>query len=192
MAQRGFKAQTRRQALEVRTELGTGPHEVLDVFALADLYGVPIVHLSDLRESDCPRGSLDYYLNDGASSFSAAAVPIDSGGLVVVNDAHPPVRVRSSLAHELAHWLLEHPFPVSLCVDGVCRVFDAATEEQANLLAGELLIPTDAAHRLAALRWSDHQVAELHNVSVRFAKMRMDQSGARKRAERARMKRNGT
>ena len=189
MAQRGFKAEARRRALEVRSELGVDPHDVLDVMALADLYGVPIVPLSNLRDSECPRQSLNYFLTDGATSFSAAAVPIDKGVLVIVNDAHTAVRVKSSLAHELAHWILEHSFPVSLCVDGACRVFDASTEEQANLLAGELLIPTDAAHRLAALQRSDSQVAEFHGVSVRFAKMRMNQSGARMRTERARARR---
>jgi hypothetical protein len=185
MVKRGFKAGAARLALEVRDELGIGAHNPLDVNSLAELYGVPIVDLGALGAFGCTNEALDYYQTGGTGRFSAAAVPMGRGVVVIVNDTHVPARQKSSVAHELAHLLLEHEFPVSLCTDAGCRAFDGEAEEQADLLGGELLIPTEAAKRLAVRQWTDHQVAELHGVSARFAKMRMDTSGARLLASRA-------
>jgi hypothetical protein len=189
MAQRGFKTKAKNLALEVRDEVGIGPHDPLDVYALTDLYGLRVIDLSQLRAFGGSSESLDYFLNDGSQSFSAALVPVGGAHLIIVNDRHVPVRQKSSMAHELAHVLLEHDFPGSFCTDGRCRAYDGEAEEQAHLLGGELLIPTTEAHRLAAYRVSDRDVAQKHGVSERFAKMRMDASGGRLIAHRAVAKR---
>ncbi|HUX05626.1 MAG TPA: ImmA/IrrE family metallo-endopeptidase [Acidimicrobiales bacterium] len=191
MVQRGFKTKARNLALEVRDEVGIGPHDPLDVYALAELYGLRIVDLSRLRDFGCHSESLDYFLNDGSHSFSAAVLPIGRAHLIIVNDCHAPARQKSSVAHELAHVLLEHDFPGSICTDSHCRAYDSESEEQAHLLGGELLIPTVAAHRLAAYHVTDRGVAQVHGVSERFAKMRMDESGGRLRARRGAARRPG-
>ena len=189
MVQRGFKTKARNLALEVREEVGIGAHDTIDVYGLAELYGLKVIDLSRLSDFGCPSDSLDYFLNDGSASFSAAVVPVGSAHLIIVNDRHVPVRQRSSMAHELAHVLLEHDFPGSLCTDSRCRAYDDEAEEQAHLLGGELLITTTEAHRLAVYGVSDRDVAQKHGVSERFAKMRMDSSGGRLIARRAAAKR---
>ena len=167
MVQRGFKTKARNLALEVREEVGIGAHDPLDVYGLAELYGLKVIDLSRLSDFGCPSDSLDYFLNDGSASFSAAVVPVGSAHLIIVND----------------------DFPGSLCTDSRCRAYDDEAEEQAHLLGGELLITTTEAHRLAVYGVSDRDVAQKHGVSERFAKMRMDSSGGRLIARRAAAKR---
>lgn len=189
MAMRGSKAEFARHALEVREECGFDLHEPVDVYLIADTYGIRVTALSELAKSGCSNEALDYFLKSGSGSFSAAAVPVGRAVMILENDAHAPTRRKTSVAHELAHILREHSFPFSICTDGKCRAVDGDLEEEADLFAGELLIPTKAAQRLAIFGWSDRQAAELHGVSERYAAMRLDRSGGRLIANRAKAKR---
>ena len=71
-----------------------------------------------------------------------------SSRLVVYNDAHDPVRQRSDLAHELSHALLQHPPKPAIDHRG-CRDWDPEMEEEANWLAGALLVSEEAALTIA-------------------------------------------
>lgn len=53
-------------------------------------------------------------------------------------------------------------------------------EDEADSLAGELLIPTEAARQAARRRASDGEVATYFGVNVPFAPWRMNVSEARK------------
>jgi hypothetical protein len=64
-------------------------------------------------------------------------------------------------------------------------------EDEAAELSGELLLPAAAARRAAICRLSDEQVADEFDVSVEFAKWRLNVTGARLIAERAARKRGG-
>jgi hypothetical protein len=71
-----------------------------------------------------------------------------------------------------------------------CRLVDPTVEDEASWFAGELLIPTAAAQRLAAFRVTHEEVAKLHGPSLSLAAKRMNTSGARKMARRAAQKRS--
>ena len=60
--------------------------------------------------------------------------------------------------------------------------------EEADWLSGEMLIPYDGAYRLARANATDHEVAEVFDVSLAVARWRMNHSGARKVVERTRAK----
>ena len=177
---RGFKTEARKLALEVRAELGLTAHVRFDPFTLAQEYGIPVLGLSDLARDDEAAEAVSYYAVGRTSNFSAALVPIGSGMFIIDNDFHAPVRRRNSVSHEMSHVILEHEFDKVLLTGDGCRCFDQDKEDEATWLAGELLIPYDAAERAARSDMTDEEVAEVFDVSTRLAAMRMNYSGARK------------
>lgn len=175
---RGFKKEARELALEVREELGTEVFAPLDPYALAKLYGVEVF---DLTHPALPPESVRHLTEVRPQVFSAALVPLDpSGAIIIENHVHPLKRRRSTMAHEMAHVLLEHPFGPMLTDDNGCRSAVREIEDEAAELSGELLIPTDAARAAAFRDWSDHSVANHFRVSLRMARWRMNVTGARR------------
>ncbi|GAA4664120.1 MULTISPECIES: ImmA/IrrE family metallo-endopeptidase [Amycolatopsis] len=175
---RGFKKEARAITLEVRQELGIGLLDPLDPYELAKLYGVETF---DLTNPVLPPESVRYLTEVRPHVFSAALVPLQPSGVVIIeNHVQPWRRRRSTMAHEMAHVLLEHPFGPMLADENGCRSAVRWLEEEAAELSGELLVPTDAA-RIAAFRgWSDHSVANRFQVSTAMARWRMNVTGARR------------
>lgn len=179
---RGFKKEAREITREVREELGVGVFAALDPYALAELYGIEVM---DLTHPCLPAESVRYFTEERPHVFSGALVPLPpSGALIIENHVHHPRRRRATVAHEMAHVLLEHPFGLTLTDETGCRTAAAEIEEEATELSGELLIPTDAARTAALKGWSDQLVARYFRVSVPMARWRMNISGARKIAAR--------
>lgn len=172
-------------AAEERAGLGLTCLDRLDPYALASEHGVRVYPIDQL--ADCSEEAVAHFRGRRRAVWSAALVPVGSARLILENTAHARVRRRASIAHELGHFLLEHPFD-PLTEDG-CRRFDATKERQATFLAGELLIPYRAALKAAFAGKTNEQVAKEYGVSVRFAQMCM--SGARVHARRALAKQAG-
>lgn len=183
MGWRWTQAKMREVAEEERKELGLGWNEPLDPYALAEKYGIPIYPVHELAENDECRLAVDHFTHARQHAWSAALVPVGRRRLIIENTAHPPVRRRSNIAHELGHHLLEHDFDEVLLTDEGCRRFDSEKEKQAKFISGELLVPNKAAMRAAYDGLTNEQVAEKFNVSTQFAQMRM--YGARVIAQRA-------
>jgi Zn-dependent peptidase ImmA (M78 family) len=83
----------------------------------------------------------------------------------------------------MGHHLLEHTFDCVILGEDHKRQFDKNQEKQAAFMAGELLVPSEAAKKAAYSNWSNSQVAAAYLVSEQFAQMRM--SGPRVIARRA-------
>ncbi|MFF4985477.1 ImmA/IrrE family metallo-endopeptidase [Streptomyces sp. NPDC001046] len=184
---RGFKAEAKRLALEVRDELEVDAHAPLNPYELAALYGVAVFSLSDIAEGKSELASaLAHFTSVRPDAFSAAVIPVGTGRVILENCGHDPQRRVSTLAHEMAHVVLEHSFSTLLRTSGgECRESDREQEAEAAELSGELLIPSDAALRLAYRNTPDERVAEHFGVSLKFAQWRMTATGARIRAMRA-------
>ncbi len=181
------KAALKRLALELRQEIDLTAHDPFNPLELADLYGVDVVRLSDI--DGCPE-ALEYFRVQRPDKFSGALVPMPGGGTVILeNDYHEPERRISTASHEVAHVTLEHPFAATLTNSDGCRVSVKEHEEEAAELSGELLLPTEAARRLAYNKATDEDVARRFGISVQFARWRMNATGARKIAKRAFAKR---
>lgn len=179
---RGFKSAARRLAAEVRAELGIGPLTPLDPYELAELYGIEVF---DLTNPVLPRESVRYLTEVRPHVFSAALVPTQpSGAVIIENHVQPPRRRRSTMAHEMAHVLLEHPFGPTLTDENGCRAVAREIEEEAAELSGELLIPAEGARTAAFRGWSDRAVGNHFRVSVAMAQWRMNVTGARRIASR--------
>ena len=83
------------------------------------------------------------------------------------------------MGHELAHVVGEHKFGTSLVNERGCRMANQAQEDEATEIAGELLVPFDAAKMLARRKATNEEVAMQFGVSVDLARWRMDATGAR-------------
>lgn len=180
---RGFKTEAKHLALELRAELGLDAHAPFDPYAFAEAYGIEVITLSELDHPAC----VHFYKADG-SALSGALIPTGNGVIILENDAQPVPRRRTTMCHELAHVILEHSFALTFTANERKCGLGGAQEEEADWLAGEILIPYDGALRLARANATDQQAAATFNVSLAVARWRMNGSGARRVAERIRCK----
>lgn len=176
------KAACKRLAGEVRAELGLEPMDALDPWQLAELYGVRVLALGQLPLDHAVR---DHFHSVRPEVFSGALLPHHTGAVIVENDAHPMARRRSTMGHEMAHVVGEHKFHTSLVNERGCRTADKLQEDEAAEISGELLIPFEAAKRLARRKATDDEVALRFGVSPELARWRMNATGARIIAQRA-------
>jgi Zn-dependent peptidase ImmA (M78 family) len=110
------------------------------------------------------------------AGFSAATIVVGSRRLIVYNPRDEAARKASSLAHELAHVILEHEAAPAIGVGG-CRHWDGPQEAEADWLGGTLLVP-----RASALAWmleSGELDAGARNfgVSVELFRWRINHTG---------------
>ena len=180
---RGFKSEANAIAREVRKELSLAPTAPLDVWALAEYLGIPVVPLSDFAAA-APDAAA-FFAGEGEASFSAVTVFKGPHRTVVYNDAHADARQPNDIGHELAHALLLHePTPA---MDGHgCRLWDEEMEEEADWLSGALLIPEEAALLIARRGWSLGLAATKYAVSEPMVRFRLNVTGAKKRIQRMR------
>lgn len=163
----------REVAVEERAALGLAVDDRLDPYLLAEEHGIPIYTLSELREWDLTEDAHQHFFANTTGNWSAALVPFGRGRVIIENDGHAGVRRRASIAHELGHHLLEHPFEGILIGEDHSRILDATKEKEANFIAGELLVPEAAAVKVAFAKWNNTQVAQAFGVSEQFAQMQM-------------------
>jgi Zn-dependent peptidase ImmA (M78 family) len=180
---RGFKTEANDIASEVRSELQLSPTAPFDPRALATHLEIPIVPLSDFSQQipDAVR----YFRRGHAGEFSAVTVFADTARLIVYNDAHAAVRQASDLSHELSHALLFHEPKPALNALG-CRDWDEDAEDEADFLAGVLLVSEKAAIQVVKRGLTLAAAAEQYGVSVPLMRWRINTTGARVRVARAR------
>jgi len=181
---RGFKAQATRLALEIRSEFSTVARAAFDPYAYFQEYGIDVITIGELEGP-----ARDHFYLQLGGTLSGALIPTGTGFIVLDNDAHPMTRRRATAAHELAHHALEHEFTASISLSERKCGLGGDQESEADVLAGELLIPFESAKAHAFAGWTDEQVAEQYGVSIEFARWRMNASGARKIASRAQQRR---
>lgn len=172
---RGFKAEAERIAARIREDLGKAEDVALDPYELAEHLGIETRPADELVD----RSKLELLAETQPDAWSAATFKKSTGGLVVVvNPLSSPGRSNSDLAHELAHILLGHktakverlgPLAFFTC--------DAVQEEEANWLAGCLLLPRPALLRAAREGWTPERLADHCNVSIPMARFRLNASG---------------
>ena len=181
MVRRGFPAEADRLAAAVRNELHLVPGDRLDPRQLADEYGIPLVPITELIAVGADPQSIRQLTVEDQGAFSAGTVLVASSRLIVFNPAHSDGRLANSVTHELAHLLLEHT-PGPVIGPGGCRVWNQEMEDQADLLAGVLLVQRDAALACARVGLPHAVGAARYGVSSDLMRWRTDHSGASKQA----------
>ena len=178
---RGFKARSNDIALGLRKQAGLSETAPLDPRRIFQRLSIQVVPLSEFRSVSLLE--TEALLSD-SGGFSAMLVPVGRGKRVVIhNDFHSPRRQVSNLAHELAHVLLAHP-PEVVCMGDLARRHDSLVEAEAAHLGGCILVPNEAAYRLAISGVDNSRAADMYGVSEEMITYRLRMSGALKRVRR--------
>jgi Zn-dependent peptidase ImmA (M78 family) len=187
MFRRGFKTWAERASLRVRLKLKLAENSPLDPFGLAELLGIVVVTPSDLADLDanvCRR-----LINDYRDCWSAITVTDGRGHLIVTNPAHAKTRVHSSLAHEIAHVILDHePSMMFMSPKSgmALRTHNEEQEQEANWLAGCLLLPREALMSIRRKGTSDEDACLEYGVSSAMLRFRLNVTGVNVQLRRAR------
>lgn len=179
---RGFKSEANGIALEIRNELELLPTDPLDPLKLAEHLAIPVIPLSAFKRQ-APTMVRQFERVD-RSAFSALTVFDGTARIIVHNDSHTAGRQASNVAHEISHGLLLHP-PRPALDGGGCRDWDHEQEDEANWLAGALLVPDEAAMVIVRRRLSVGDAARLYGVSESMMTFRLNVTAARVRVMRA-------
>jgi Zn-dependent peptidase ImmA (M78 family) len=132
-------------AADERTQLGLTPTDRLDPRALAQRHGISVVALSVLPGVTAEQRAV--LMRPKGKDLSALLIGEEGQALLVVNDAHTPGRQANSICHEVAHLLLNHK-PGPILDEAGQRIYPQRQEDEANWLAGALLVPAKGLRKL--------------------------------------------
>jgi IrrE N-terminal-like domain len=177
----GFKAQANRTARELRAELGLGPTDPLDPWKLAAVLEIPVIGLTDLAAAipDAVR----HFQQIEPGAFSAATVFAGTRRIIVHNDTHSSGRQASNVTHEVAHGVLLHE-PIPALDEHGCRIWRDEVEDEAQWLAGVLLITEEAALAVARGNIPIDVAASRYGISEKMMQYRLNLTAAYRRAAR--------
>jgi Zn-dependent peptidase ImmA (M78 family) len=185
---RGFKAEAERVAERTRTQMGLRPRDRLAIEALASHVNVEIMPADRLVE----RAQLQQLEDIQPGAFSAATFHLPGGRTVAVfNPLSTAKRTNSDISHEVAHLLLGHDVREIQRLGGhTFLTCNPEQEEEANWLAGCLLLPRQLLLNEAMQGTSVEVISERYQVSCEMARFRLNTSGVLLQAQRARRSTN--
>jgi len=172
---RGFKAEAERMSSSFRATLGVGDTSKLPLEQAVKTMGAELrsaeslVSLERLREIE--------QVQPGA--FSACTFDMSDHKVIVWNPLSKPARTTSDIAHELSHLLLKHEVKEVQKV-GELAFFgcDPDEEQEANWLAGCLLLPRALVLKELRAGHTAEQIADRYEVSSQMANFRIRATGA--------------
>ena len=111
-------------------------------------------------------------------AFSACTFTIGDKHVIVYNPLASTGRTQSDVAHEVSHIMLEHDMKSVETVGGLSFfTCDAEEEQEANWLAGCLLLPRRLLYLAARRGLGGAEIAEAYNVSEQMASYRLRTTG---------------
>jgi IrrE N-terminal-like domain len=176
--ERGCKSWAERTSINLRTDLGLRPFEAIPPAQLASYLEVRLCTPLDIP--GIPQNVLDQLLKHDPSGWSGVSIQRFGRALVIYNPEHSSGRQSNDIMHELEHLILDHkPTTVILSQDGslVMRSFNQQQEEEADWLAGCLLLPRDALVHSAKHGLTIQQIADKYFVSAKLATFRQRITG---------------
>lgn len=178
MFARGFKTWCETIALQHRRTLRLRPIDPLKAQALAASLGVPVFGIEEIPGLD--EHVLHTLLCEDSDSWSAVTITNGQKSVIILNSSHSGGRPASDLMHELAHVIIGHtPSRVDITEDGglILNTYDRQQEDEANWLAGSLLLPRDALIWIRKQRLELQAAAHEYGVSVQMLQYRLNVTG---------------
>ena len=185
---RGFKTESERRAGDLWEAMGLRPSDAMDGIGLAKYLGC-IVRCADELVDIAKLKELQR-IQDNA--FFACTFELSNNRRAIVYSPLSPERINSDVAHEVAHVLLDHRLTRLTRILGVAfQSCDTTQEEEANWLAGCLLLPRVALMHDLKKRMSVKRIATSRVLSEQMVHYRINVTGANRQvaAGRARGKR---
>ncbi len=182
--ERGFKTRCEEMSRSLRIGLGLYPASPLSAEQLASYLGVYLWSVEDLG---LPPADVTQLAHNDPDSWSAITVSASGRDAIILNPNHRRGRYSSDVMHELAHLLLGHE-PSAVFFAGeenlALRGFNQAAEEEANWLAGALLLPRDALVRLRLQKRPREVACDEYGVSERMLEFRLRVTGVERQFSR--------
>lgn len=119
-------------------------------------------------------------LHDDADSWSAVTLSANLKNLIILNSSHAQTRLASDLVHEIAHILIGHkPARIDLTEDGslMLSTYGKQQEDEANWLAGCLLLPREALILIRRQQMDLPTAARKYGTSMAMLKYRISVTG---------------
>jgi hypothetical protein len=181
---RGFKTFADNKSIELRKELGIKPSHRLPGLELAIHLKVQIQYPEDVPgiDPDC----LNHLLGNGSSEWSGLGLHVREKVIVIINNSHSLGRQESTIMHELAHVICEHPMGEFKALGGgiLLRDYNKVHEEEADWLGGCLLLPGRALYYAHKDGLSKQEIGEKFSASPEMVQYRMNMCGIEKRRRR--------
>jgi Zn-dependent peptidase ImmA (M78 family) len=190
---RGFKAQSERRSVELRKKYGLHPDAPLSARQVATDCGILVWTETDV-EGVSHDDLLQLTVTD-SDSWSAFTMRVGENHLIVVNSSQTEPRQNSVIMHELSHIMLGHELTsAGLTADGhfVPTSYNQDQEDEADWLAGTLLLPRPALLRIRNLGMTDNQARNAYQVSGQMLKWRVRMTGVDYQIANARKWRTGS
>lgn len=175
---RGFKSWCENASMGYRREFALSRESALDPRLLARKHGIPILEPRNLPGLD--EQSLRQLLEVDPSSWSAATLSSGDRTVIILNPTHDDGRTNNTIAHELAHVILEHKAAQAFfTADGLLMMkhYDKVQEEEADCFAATLLVPREALLALIGRGVGDAALAAHFGVSADLLRMRKNKTG---------------
>lgn len=171
---RGFKTEAERMGVEIREALGLRVVDALPLGRAATHFGAELRSAGDLV--DITRLEEIEQLQPGA--FSACTFEIADRRVIVWNPLSSRERRSSDIAHELAHICLEHKVQeVKTIGDLTFFGCNPEEEQEANWLAGCLLLPRKLLEAELRARATASTIAAKYGVSLQMTNYRLRATG---------------
>lgn len=183
---RGFKSACEKTAAAHRETLKRSLDEPLDPEELASHLDVLVWRPNDVPELS--EETLKQLLERDKESWSAVTLKVGATCLTIVNSEHSLNRQRSSITHELAHIILKHePDRIDVSTKGylLLSTFEKEKEDEANWLAGALLVPREGLRRIFRRTKDPQRLANHFGVSRKLLEWRLRMTGVAVQARRA-------
>ena len=189
----GFKSQCERRSVEFRRQLGLKQADPLSADQLATHFGVTVWSIRDIAKLD--RQDVSVLTDKTDDSWAALTMRIGTENLVVYKPVGSTGRQNNVIMHELAHIILGHDL-ADACImeDGSLAPgnFDQAQENEADWLAGTLLLPRPALMLIRGSGISDKSACQRYKVSREMLVWRVRMTGVNYQLANSRRDRGGT
>lgn len=182
---RGYKAWAERSSISIRKELELAAHDPLPPEKLAAYLEIELLTPNQIPglPPECRRQLLQV----DPDGWSAISFSLGNCAIIIYNPTHSPRRQASDKMHELAHFLIGHePAQIVLSQDGgiVMRSYNKKQEDEANWLAGCLLLPREALLWIKSQRLEPSATCKLFCVSEQLLRFRMNAGGVNLQVQR--------
>ena len=184
--QRGFKSWCENIAIQQRANVGLKAVDPLDPWLVVKSKGI-LVHAAD-EIPGLDEQSLEILTVKDRDSWSAVTINGADQVLIIFNPSHSKERIHSDLMHELSHIIIGHKaarMDVSEDNMMLLSTYDKEQEDEANWLAGCLLLPREAIVHIHRMRISFDDVKTLYGVSKQMYDYRVRMTGVDRQLRRA-------
>ena len=176
--ERGFKSRCENIAKGLRLELGLSSVDPLPPCFLSAHLDVPIFALTEIDDVD-PR-DVHQLVSVDPNAWSAITVSVGEREAIITNPNNKGGRFSTDIMHELAHLLLGHEPSTMFFMtekDIALRGFSKESEDEANWLAGAILLPREALVFLRSSRKTEDEICNDYEVSRQLLQMRINVTG---------------